>query len=246
MLHVAAASYVRHDGSVMVKTGPHQHVNAHYHLKLERIDDTERKPRRRHRKRERTRQPVPPLANRGEARLSAALRARAEPLSIPRLTLPGERLARINKMFERRQISGRQHSAAIRYMLNPDYLGPLHRFVDHILFRDLSAERLADPRVGRTRGIAEVMLQFKAGLDALVDHYGIGKKQKCDRTKRKAALRTLRGRQLMKCALDRGTAIKRAYLKSKFPIPYGPPLDPEKRAKLLSYLEARERTCEKR
>ena len=152
-------------------------------------------------------------------------------------TLPGEQLGRINAMLAQEQISGRQHTAAIRYMIRPDYLGPLHHFVDRILFRKLSAERLADPRVGRTRGIGEVMRRFREGLDVLVEHYRKLAQPKPElQTPREGQLRLLRRLQV-----DRAKRISRARRKSKFPIPYGPPIDFE-RAKWLSYLEARERS----
>src|SRR5579863_9687313 len=115
MFHVRADSYDRPDGERMLWVAPDCYVSERYIYRLDRVAETEHKPRRRHRKRQRTRRPVPPLANRGEARLHKKFRAKAEPLWIPRLSLPGRQLCRVNGMFERKQISGREHRAAIRF-----------------------------------------------------------------------------------------------------------------------------------
>jgi hypothetical protein len=144
----------------------------------------------------------------GEAGRHRELRDRSEPIDygVPRMPW----LARTNKvdeMLARGQITAREHTAAIMYMRWPDYLGPLHRSVWLILFSSTSAEQLADPLVGRTNGIAEVMGRFRGGLRVLVEHYGVGRR--CDKVERKATLRTLRARRLMRAALFRASEIKR-------------------------------------
>jgi hypothetical protein len=140
-----------------------------------------------------------------EARINAKLRTFPE--EPHQSALPGEWLSGIEEMLARGQISDREHTAAIMFIRRPDYLGPMRLPTERILMRGVTAESVADPRVGRTKGIDEVMRGLRGDLHVMAHFYRVGRR--CTKTNRRSHLRMLRARQLMKLQLERARRIRR-------------------------------------
>jgi hypothetical protein len=142
-----------------------------------------------------------------EARMNAKLRTFLE--APHHRALSGAWLSGIDEMFHRGQITDRQHTAAIMFIRRADYRGPLRLPTERILMRGMTAESVADPRVGRTKGIDEVMCGFRGDLHVMANFYGVGRR--CTKTDRRSHLRTLRARHLMKLQLERARRIRRDF-----------------------------------
>jgi hypothetical protein len=114
-----------------------------------------------------------PVGTEGDG-VAAWNRARVElpdgaPLSRP--TLPKTRL---DEMLARGQLTGSEYHLAQMFKDNPcgtKVLGAYYTVVRGIVLDDIPAEGLADPRVGRSKGISEVMRKLRIGLRLMADHY---------------------------------------------------------------------------
>ena len=74
----------------------------------------------------------------------------------------------------RQQLTDSEFALALMFQANPCGLAVLkgyYTIVVGIVLRDMSAEALADTRVGRSKGIAEVMRKLRAGLRLMVERY---------------------------------------------------------------------------
>jgi hypothetical protein len=82
--------------------------------------------------------------------------------------------ARLDEMLARNQLTGSEYALALMFQANPcgaSVLKGYYAIVVGIVIHDRPAEELADPRVGRSRGIKEVMRKLQLGLRLMVDHY---------------------------------------------------------------------------
>jgi hypothetical protein len=93
----------------------------------------------------------------------------ADPHSRPELPK-----SRLSEMLARQQLTDSEYDLALMLKTNPCGLKVLDGYyfvVKGVVLDDRSAEDLADPRVARSRGIAEVMRKLRLGLRLMVDHY---------------------------------------------------------------------------
>lgn len=87
------------------------------------------------------------------------------------------RMRRIDEMLAREQIGLAEHVAAVRFQREGDRrsalaaLGGYGKLISAVLLNDKPAVALADPRIGRRKGLDEVMRKLRAGLQLLVRHY---------------------------------------------------------------------------
>lgn len=86
-------------------------------------------------------------------------------------TLP---VTRLEEMLSRGQLTDSELHLALMFRANPcgrKVLKGYYAVVVGIVLHDKPAGELADPRVDRSKGIAEVMRKLRTGLRLMVDHY---------------------------------------------------------------------------
>jgi len=103
------------------------------------------------------------------------------PLNRARVVLPDDPKAkgtlartRLDEMVAREQLTGSEYELALMFKANPcsrDVLGGFYNIVAGVVLHDKQASALADHRIGRSKGIAEVMRKLRLGLRLMVDHY---------------------------------------------------------------------------
>jgi hypothetical protein len=131
----------------------------------------------------------------------------------PRPELPKSRLG---EMLARQQLTDGEYHLAEIFRANPcgpKVLNGYYFVVKGIVLEDRSAEDLADPRVARSKGIAEVMRKLRLGLRLMVDYYlpeadDESEKHEGYGTPKR---RTLMAQQLWVANMRRASAIKQAW-----------------------------------
>jgi hypothetical protein len=149
----------------------------------------------------------------GESAAKAAWnRARVElPDADPtaKSTLPKTRL---EEMLTRGQVTDSECRLSLLFQATPcgrKALGGYYAVVHGILILDLPAEQIADPRLGRSKGIAEVMRKLRLGLRSLTTHYYVDDADEYDYGSPKR--RTMMAKQLWSANMRRASAIKEAW-----------------------------------
>ena len=127
-------------------------------------------------------------------------------------TLP---VSRLERMLARRQLTGTEFHLAQLFQANPcraEVLNGYYRVVAGIVLDGKTAEELADPRVGRTKGVAEVMRKLRLGLRLMRDHYlpEDGEKEKYEGYGTPKE-RTLLAQQAYSAQMHRASAIRQAW-----------------------------------
>jgi hypothetical protein len=82
--------------------------------------------------------------------------------------------SRLGEMLARQQLTESEYALALMFKADPCGLKVLNGYyfiVKGVVLDDRSAEDLADPRVARSKGIAEVMRKLRYGLRFMLDHY---------------------------------------------------------------------------
>jgi hypothetical protein len=124
--------------------------------------------------------------------------------------------SRLSEMLARQQLTDSEYHLTEMFRANPcgfKVLNGYYFVVKGVVLDDRSAQDLADPRVHRTKGIAEVMRKLRHGLRLMVDHYL--SKSDDENEKRQGygtpKWRTLMAQQLWLANMRRASSIKEAW-----------------------------------
>ena len=135
----------------------------------------------------------------------------ADPHSRPELPK-----SRLSEMLARQQLTESEYDLALMFRANPCGLKVLNGYyavVKGVALDDRSAQDLADPRVARSKGIAEVMRKLRHGLRLMVYHYLAERDDEDERRKGYGTpkWRTLTAQQLWLANMRRASSIKEAW-----------------------------------
>jgi hypothetical protein len=135
----------------------------------------------------------------------------ADPHSRPELPK-----TRLDEMLARRQLTDSEYHLALMFKAEPcgtKVLNGYYFILKGIVLEDRAAGDLADSRVGRSKGVAEVMRKLRHGLRLMVDHYLPDSDDEDDKREGYGTLkwRTLMAKQLWSANMHRASAIKQAW-----------------------------------